>query len=220
MGLSMFRYARRHASGWAPRRQETSRQVAVPPRLLDAARRAGVDVQRIDSGVGPFFHRCFTARVVDATLDAAALIRAVLDDPNEASPTEVAVFDEIGQDGEGRRHGHVVGDTWVVRMPGPWEAPIRLIERNERAFAFATLQGHMEAGLIEFRAADHEEGLTFEIETFARSGDRLYDAIYDKIGIAREMQLHMWVHFCEQAARMSGGRLYEPVSVSTDRHEG
>lgn len=218
MGLTSYRYGRRHVTGWAPRRQESRQLVRVPARLLDAARQAGVDVQHIDSGVGPFFHRRFTALVADPELDAAALIRAVLDDPNEESPTEVAVFDKTSGDDSGSRPSHEVGDTWVVHMPGPWEAPVQLVERQERAFAFATLQGHMEAGLIEFRARDHEGGLTFEIETFARSGDRLYDVIYDKLGLAREMQLHMWVYFCEQAARRAGGRLAEPVTVVTDRH--
>ena len=103
-------------------------------------------------------------------------------------------------------------------MPGPWDAPVRIVERTPTSFRFATLRGHMEAGEIEFRAAWGKGGrLVFEIESWARSGDRLYDWLYDKVPLTREMQLHMWVHVCEQVAVMAGGRPAGAVEVTTHR---
>ena len=40
---------------------------------------------------------------------------------------------------------------FMVRMPGPWKAPVRCVERTPTSFRLVTLPGHMEAGQIEFR---------------------------------------------------------------------
>ena len=45
-----------------------------------------------------------------------------------------------------------VGDEYVVRMPGPWDGPVRVVEVTPTSFRLATLDGHLEAGQIEFRA--------------------------------------------------------------------
>ncbi len=66
-----------------------------------------------------------------------------------------------------------VGDEFVVRMPGPWDGPVRAVEVTPTSFRLATLTGHLEAGQIEFRAADDGGDLVFTIESWARSGDRL-----------------------------------------------
>ena len=100
-----------------------------------------------------------------------------------------------------------VGDEYVVRMPGPWDGPVRVVAVSPRSFRFATLAGHLEAGQIEFRAAPAPEGLRFEIESWARSADRLSDLLYHRLHMAKEIQLHMWTSFLERVARASGGRL-------------
>ena len=46
-----------------------------------------------------------------------------------------------------------LGAEFLVHMPGPWDAPVRVVERTATSFRFATLRGHIEAGEIEFRAA-------------------------------------------------------------------
>ena len=45
--------------------------------------------------------------------------------------------------------------------------------RDASSFRLATLDGHLEAGEIEFRAETDGDGLRFEIESWARAGDRL-----------------------------------------------
>ena len=73
---------------------------------------------------------------------------------------------------------------------------------------FATLAGHLEAGQIEFRARGRDGGRrAFEIESWARSGDRLSNLLYHHLRMAKEVQLHMWTETCLGVARNSGGRL-------------
>jgi hypothetical protein len=66
-------------------------------------------------------------------------------------------------------------------------------------------------------ARSDEGRLVFEIESWARSGDRAFDVMYDKIGVAKAMQSEMWVSACEAVARLSGGRPTGPVAV-TEEH--
>jgi hypothetical protein len=67
-----------------------------------------------------------------------------------------------------------------------------------------TLRHHLEAGQIEFRAAGGEP-LTFEIESWARSGDRVSKLLYQHARMAKEIQLHMWTSFLERVVELSGG---------------
>ncbi|MFI0350209.1 DUF1990 family protein [Actinomadura sp. 9N407] len=167
-------------------------------------------------GVGPAYQRRYTVRVSGSPLTAAQLIERLGNDLNAASPVEVAVFDKTS--GMSRNLG--VGDEYVVHMPGPWNCPVRVVEHTPVSFRFATLRGHLEAGEIEFRASDVREGdLVFTIESWARSGDRMAELLYEKLGIAKEMQLHMWTHFCTRVAELSGGHMIGEVEVRTERAE-
>ena len=114
-----------------------------------------------------------------------------------------------------------VGDEYVVRMPGPWDGPVRVVGVAPRSFRFATLAGHLEAGQIEFRAAPAPEGgVRFEIESWARSGDCLSNLLYHHLRMAKEVQLHMWTSFLERVARASGGRLTGGIEIDTLPHRG
>jgi hypothetical protein len=59
--------------------------------------------------------------------------------------------------------------------------------------------------------------LRFEIESWARSGDRLSSFLYDRVRVAKEMQFHMWMHFCERVGKLAGGRVRGGVEVHTRR---
>ena len=138
----------------------------------------------------------------------------VREDPNRASPTEYALFDPL----DGTR-GMVPGSEHVVRLPGPWDGPVRVVGVTDTSFRLATLAGHLEAGEIEFRAADVDDGIEVVIESWARSGDVVIDLLYSRIGVAREMQMAMWVHFLKRSARIAGGEVVEPFLVTTHVHE-
>ena len=82
------------------------------------------------------------------------------------------------------------------------------MRRDPAAFRLATLDGHLEAGEIEFRAEPDGDILRFEIESRARAraGDRLAAMLYNKLRLAKEIQLNMWSHFCVRTAALAGGR--------------
>jgi hypothetical protein len=107
------------------------------------------------------------------------------------------------------------GDEFVVRTPGPWDGPVRVVRRDATSFRLATLQGHIEAGQIEFRAAADGDALRFEIESWARAGDRLADVMYNKLRLAKEIQLNMWTHFCIRAAALADGRPRGGIAIRT-----
>jgi hypothetical protein len=173
------------------------------------------EVQYASDGFGPLFHRRYTALIREPRLTAEELIEHVANDLNSVTPTEFAVFQKV----YGADEGMDVGDEYVVRMAAPWDGPVRVIGRTPRSFRFATLEGHLEAGQIEFRAEPAPEGLRFEIESRARSGDRFSNLLYHKVRMAKEAQLHMWTSFLERVAKASGGRLTGGIDIHTRRFE-
>lgn len=195
------------------RSEEDGHRDDLPPRLPPAS--IDDDVQRVEDGVGPLFHRLYRARIRDARLSPDELIDRLGVDPNAASPTELARFLKVG----GAEGQLAVGDELVVRMPGPWDGPVRVTEKTPTSFRFATLSGHLEAGQIEFRATRDEELLQFEIESWARSGDRLSNLLYHHLRMAKEVQLHMWTSFLEQVAKLSEGRLTGGVEIISRKVE-
>jgi hypothetical protein len=59
--------------------------------------------------------------------------------------------------------------------------------------------------------------LVFEIESWARSSDPMFDLFYDRLGIGRELQLDMWAFFLERVAQVSGGVPSGGIDVHTLR---
>jgi hypothetical protein len=184
-----------------------------PPQL--PAEVSEEEVQHPSDGAGPLFHRRYGITIRDAPVSPEDLVAGVSADLNRVTPTEFAVFQKVHGDDEEMR----VGDEYVVRMAAPWDGPVRVVHRTPRSFRFATLAGHLEAGQIEFRAGERPEGLRFEIESWARSGDRLSNLLYDRLRMAKEIQLHMWTSFLERVARMSGGRVTGGIDIHTRRVE-
>jgi hypothetical protein len=176
---------------------------------------SGEEVQYPSDGAGPLFHRRYAITVREPEVSPEELIARVANDLNRVTPTEFAVFQKVHGNGDEMR----VGDEYVVRMAAPWDGPVRVIDTTPRSFRFATLAGHLEAGQIEFRASEAPEGLRFEIESWARSGDRLSNLLYHRLRMAKEIQLHMWTSFLERVARESGGRLTGGIDIHTRRVE-
>ena len=172
------------------------------------------EVQAAHAGVGALFHRRYRIHIRAAKRTPDELMRFIQEDVNRVSPTRFARFFKTRGDAASMQ----VGDEFLIRMAGPWDGPVRVIEVGPAAFRLATLDGHLEAGQIEFRASQGEL-LEFEIESWARSGDRVADALYDRLGVAKEVQLHMWLSFLERAVEASGGRRSGPVEVETRRVE-
>lgn len=174
------------------------------------------DVQGAPDGVGPLLHRRYSVEVEGADLDAAQLMAVLQADPNDLVP-EAAVFDKT----RGVRGTLAVGDEFRIRMPGPWDGPVRVARVTPTSFLLLTLGKHLEAGQIEFRSADGPAGLlTFEIESWARPGDWFSHLLYNRIGIAREVQLTLWVQTCLAAAARAGGAMRDGVRIDTRSVDG
>jgi uncharacterized protein DUF1990 len=212
MGLAFWRYLWRtlplHRSD-----EDGSAAADLPPPLPEQL----VDerLQLLEDGSGPLFRRRYRVRIVGARRTPEELMAEILRAPNRAAPVEVAVFRKT----RGGRGPLSVGDEFVVRMPGPWDGPVTVVDRTPTSFRFATLKGHLEAGQIEFRTAADGDAVVFEVESWARSGDRLSNLLFDRVGLAKEMQLHVWTHVCERAAKLAGGRIRGGISIQTRRVE-
>ena len=194
-------------------RRETQRspdEIRLPeiPSAVDRS-----EIQTVDDGAGPLFHRRYAIAIREAGLSPQALIERIGADPNVVAPTEFARFIKVA--GEDDRIQ--VGDEFTVRMPGPWDGPVRVVEVGPRSFRLATLEGHLEAGQIEFSAHADDGDLVFEIESWARSGDRLSSLLFDRLPLAKEVQLHMWTSVLERAVRLAGGRRVGRTRLETDR---
>jgi Domain of unknown function (DUF1990) len=177
----------------------------VPDQLVDERS------QPMESGVGPLFHRLFAVEIEGASLAAEELIAKVAADLNQAVPSEVTAVERIsGTPGE-----LAVGDELVVRIPGPWDGPVRVVHRTATSFRLATLTGHLEAGQIEFRARSRSPQLCFEIEAWGRSSNWTVHLLYSHLRLAKEIQLNMWVRFCQTAACLAGGRARGGVTIRT-----
>ena len=183
-----------------------------PPELPDGVDRE--DVQWVSDGSGPHFHRRYSVRIEGSDLSAEELMRRVMGDPDRAAPTEFATFQKL----RGEEGTLAVNDEFVVRMPGPWDGPVRVASTSPRSFRLATLAGHLEAGQIEFRASNGEQ-LEFEIESWARSGDRLSELLYDRLRISKEVQFHMWTSFLERVVKLSGGTRAGGLRIHTRKVE-
>ncbi len=170
------------------------------------------DLQRLTDGAGPLMHRRYRVAARDPEMTAAELITALCEDPDRAAPTEFATFKKVrGAEGQ-----MAVGDEYLVRMPGPWDGPVRVLERTPTSFRLATLDGHLEAGQIRF-SVEGTHPLEIGIESWARAGDRLSNLLFDHLRMSKEVQLHMWTSFLERAVKLSGGRRTGRLSIHTRR---
>ena len=194
------------------RSEETDSEEAphLPPVLPD-----DVDVAEIigpGDGHGPLYHRTYATTIRDSRLDAEALFGELTAHLNRAVPLKMARFHKVlgGADRVER------GDEYVVRMPGPWDGPVRVIERRPTSFRLATLEGHLEAGQIEFRVGPACDGLLrFEIESWTRSADSLANILYARLKIAKEVQAHMWISFLENVVKIAGGEMTGGIDITT-----
>jgi hypothetical protein len=180
----------------------------APPELPDGVDRE--EVQWVSDGSGPHFHRTYTVRIADPRMSADELADVLHENPDRAAPSEFATFQKTrGEEGVLR-----VNDEFVVRMPGPWDGPVRVARTTSSSFRLVTLAGHLEAGQIEFRAKNRDL-LEFQIESWARSGDRLSELMYDRLRISKEVQFHMWTSFLERVVKLSGGKRAGGLRIQT-----
>jgi uncharacterized protein (UPF0548 family) len=182
-----------------------------PPALPASMDRDGV--QHPADGAGPMVHRVYSTRIAGSPLSPQQLIARLGDDLDCVAPSEFATFQKVRGD-KGRL---AVDDEYVVRMAAPWDGPVRVAASTLTSFRMATLDGHLEAGQIDFRASSNEGWLDFTIESWARSGDVFSDLLFTHLRMGKEVQLHMWTSTLERVVELAGGRMSDGIRVVTRR---
>ncbi|MDR7304013.1 DUF1990 family protein [Haloactinomyces albus] len=190
-----------------PTHRVDEHEIVVVPELPEGC---GSGIQTPERGSGRLFHRRYSVRIGSSLLEPEQLMCRLMADPNAAVPSEAALF-ETDVDHDSLRFG----EELVVRMPGPWDGPVRVVHTSPTSFRLATLYGHLEAGQIEFRAARHHEELLFAIESWARSSDGTVDLFYDGINLFKELQTYLWARYCERVCELCGGQLVRNVEIYT-----
>ncbi|HSK50409.1 MAG TPA: DUF1990 family protein [Solirubrobacterales bacterium] len=181
----------------------------APPELPADADRG--ELQCFEDGVGPLAHRIYRTRIVGSTLTPAQLMARMARNLDGVAPSEFATFQKVeGEKGDLRK-----GNRYVVRMPGPWDGPVRVVAVDPTSFRLATLPGHLEAGQIEFRARLDYRSLWFEIESWARSGGRFSDLLYSRLRVSKEVQLHMWSSVLRQVVDLADGEMEGGIVITT-----
>ena len=185
----------------------------APPPLPEELDRA--ELQGVDDGAGPLFHRRYSVAIRDTRLSPEELISQVCGDPDRVAPKELASFQKV----HGPHGAMHVNDEYVVRMPAPWDGPVRVAAVTPNSFRLVTLASHLEAGQIEFRAERDGALLRFTIESWARNGDRFAELLYAHLRMAKEVQLHVWTSLLERVVALAGGRLTGGIEIRTRRVE-
>lgn len=173
------------------------------------------DIQNPADGAGPIVHRLYEVAIRGSQLAGDDLVEMFRTDPNRFCPNSFATFVP-----NPAPRGLHEGDRFDVKLPGPWDGPVLVSSVNEHTIRLETLVGHMEAGWIEFFAAQKQDDvLEFQIESYARSGDPLFDALYRLTLIPRLVQTEMWVRVLEAMVAASGGRQHGRIRVTTTIYE-
>ncbi len=164
------------------------------------------DLQSIDDGVGEPIIRVYRGALPKTDNAGRDVFAKFIDNPAHFCPREFAVF------ATGRL---VEGNRFHVRLAGPWNGPVVVERVRSHWVRLATLEGHMEAGWIDFGI--DEEKSEFWIRSTARAGDRPFWMLYEILPIGRWVQTEMWCTVIESAAVLAGASIPPIVDVVTIR---
>lgn len=166
------------------------------------------DLQPIDEGVGTAMVRVYTGKLPTTGLSACEVFDAFVENPADFCPQEYAIFDT-------RRL--VEGDRFEVKLAGPWNGPVVVERVRSHWVRLATLEGHMEAGWIDFGVDENKS--EFWVRSTARAGDRPFWMLYEVLPIGRWVQTEMWCTVIEHAAWLAGAQEPPQIEVVTIRRD-
>ncbi len=165
-----------------------------------------------EPGVGPVVHRLYSATIRAPKLSAERLLAIIASDPNVIAPSEVLRFDKTkGEPGRLEQ-----GDELLIRMAGPWNAPVKVTQRWPEGFRLAATRGHPQLGQLELRARGEEGQIALEIQTRERAAGLGFHAL-QRIGLIRRMQAYTWGEMLENAAQLAGGGRLDRIAVQSWR---
>ena len=209
-----FRAATRAIWRWSRREGSVEHRQRAVGQMPPPAQESTDDAQPIEGGTGPGYHRRYRITVHNAQRSLDEVVNTLLADPSVLTDVAFSPFTKL----QGELGTTAVGDRYLVEIAGPWKGAVEVVASDPRCLRMATLDGHMEAGVVEFRfAADGPGRASLTIESWSRSRDRVIDLLYDKLGLARAMQSQMWTNACERFAELTGGVAEGPVEVTTER---
>lgn len=176
-----------------------------------------LEVQTSSDGAGPRYHRVYSVDLPIAFERAMKTMAQLMADPNPFSPSLIASFEKT----KGKPDHLEVDDEFMVHITGPWQGPVRVAQVTDTSFTLLTLEGHLEAGQIQFTLGRNPDGSAhFEIESVTRSKDKLVDFFYDKLRFAMFAQSKMWEMFCQNFAIKATGAGEAPeVQIRTEKQD-
>jgi hypothetical protein len=161
-----------------------------------------------EQGVGREVHRLYSATIQTPKLPAGRLLEIIAADPNVIAPSEVLRFEKT----RGKPGGLEEGDELLIRMAGPWNAPVKITRRWEEGFRFAATGGHPQIGQVELRLRDDGGELAVEIQTRERAAGVKFHLL-QRIKLVQRMQSYTWGEMLQNAAQLAGGRQLERITV-------
>lgn len=189
--------------------------VDVPSSIAPALTRFD-GVQLPVDGNGPGLIRQYAITISRPQMTAAELIAAFAARPNDFAPTEYAVFEDPS--GDGTDTTLTLDADVLVRLTGPYDAPVRVVDIDDSHVRLQTRSGHIEAGQIVFEAQQDDADVRFTITSWSRNAGPDVSVLWWS-GLAYELQTIMWTHVCRRAASVAGGRA-STVSVRTETLDG
>jgi len=179
----------------------------LPPADSESALRERRD------GTGPVLHQVYSATMRDPKLTAGRLLAIVAADLNVIAPSEVVRFEKTrGEPGRLEE-----GDELLIRMAGPWNAPVKVARRWEDGFRLVARRGHPQLGELELRARDADGRIVMEIQTRERAAG-LGFRLLQRLGLIRRMQAYTWAEMLENSVQLAGARPLDQITV--DRRPG
>ena len=162
------------------------------------------------SGYGKLIHRRYSIEF-KCVETAHKIIEAIARNPNHYCNQAMATFEKVSGEPECME----VGDEYFIRISGPWNGPVRVIDRDTDSFVLATRDGHLEAGFIEFKVVEESEGqCRFTIQSWATSGGPLVWLTYSVLRVTKLAQTAMWTEFCTRVADRFGDSAVGDVQIS------
>lgn len=169
-----------------------------------------------EQGVGKVVHRLYSATIRTPKLPAARLLAIIATDPNVIAPSEVLRFEKTS--GEPGRLDE--GDELLIRMAGPWNAPVKVTRRWEEGLRFAATGGHPQLGQVELRTRDDDGDIAIEIQTRERAAGVTFHVL-QRIKLIQRMQNYTWGEMLQNAAQLAGGQRLERITArSWPAHTG
>ena len=198
--LALFRFLRRQTA--VEEINSRDGRVPLPVDEPDSANRGS------QLGVGQEVHRLYSATIHTPKLPAGRLLEIIAADPNVIAPSEVMRFEKT----RGKPGGLEEGDELLIRMAGPWNAPVKITRRWEEGFRFAAMGGHPQIGQVELRLRDDGGEIAVALQTRERAAGVKFHLL-QRIKLVQRMQSYTWGEMLQNAAQLAGGRQLERITV-------